>query len=81
MKDNPRYNAILQKIISLKADLDALWMQPGGGKNISPEDANEISTFLLPDLQNLVNETKLNLANYAEKKAQADIKAAAQRKT
>jgi hypothetical protein len=69
MKDPLRYEEIFVKIVILHAELSALWMQPGGGKNISPEEANEISTSLLPDLQNLVNETKLNLANYAQNKA------------
>ena len=65
---HPQYNRILDKIQSLHAELSALWMQPGGGKNVSPADAKEIATSVLPDLQDLVNETKKNIARHAESK-------------
>jgi hypothetical protein len=66
--ENPRYNKIQEKIQSLAAELSALWMQPGGGRNIDPSEAESIATAVLPDLEGLVNETRANLAHHAETK-------------
>jgi hypothetical protein len=77
---NPRYNKIQEKIQSLAAELSALWMQPGGGKNIDPSKAESIATGVLPDLEGLVNETRANIARHAENKAKRKAKAQSPRK-
>jgi hypothetical protein len=67
--ENPHCDKILDKIQSLAAELNALWMQPGGGKNITPSEAKAIATAVLPELEDLVNATRFNIARHAENKA------------
>jgi hypothetical protein len=66
---NPHYEKILDRIQLLAAELNALWMQPGVGKNITPSEAKAIATAALPDIENLVNETRFNIARHTENKA------------
>ena len=72
MVDSPHFNKITDKIQSLQASLRALWMQPGGGQNISAEEANKIATAVLPELQSLIDETKQSIASHAKSKSQSE---------
>jgi hypothetical protein len=67
--ENPHYEKILDRIQLLAAELNALWMQAGVGKNITPSEAKAIATAALPDIENLVNETRFNIARHTENKA------------
>jgi hypothetical protein len=76
--ENPRCTEIRGKIQALHAQLSALWMQPGGGKNITPSRAESIATAVLPDLELLVSSTRFNLERHAKTKRKS--KAPSQRK-
>jgi hypothetical protein len=71
---NPHCDKILDKIQSLAAELNALWMQPGGGKNITLSEAKAIATAVLPELEDLVNATRINIVRHAENKAKSKAK-------
>jgi hypothetical protein len=64
--ENPRYNEIKGQIQVLHAQLSALWMQPGGSKNVDPSEAVSIATAVLSDLESLVSSTRFNIARHAE---------------